>query len=122
MKTKIDWKYDFRQHFNNYCCAKETQDNFCKHNVEQFRELVEGIERGEAWQATTDGGWPRMCWGEVLDVGMYTGWPHHRPIPSFYKHGPLGGEWHPFYSLTGAEPLTVAQLESKQNKARKEEA
>lgn len=58
-------------------------------------------------RVTTDGGWPRCGWGDVLDVGMYDGWPYWKPVPSVYSRGPLGGEWHCFSMLSGAETYNV---------------
>ena len=100
----VDWSYDFRQHdwgpgrggMNPEVTAR---------NEALLRDISEGLERGERWQATTDGGWPRVGWKRVLRVGMYDGWPHWRPVPSVQMSGPLGATWHPFYSLAGAEHL-----------------
>lgn len=70
--------------------------------IRRFREMCEGIARGEKWEATVDGGWPRVGWGEVLDIGMYDGWPYWKPMPSFFLRSWLGGEWHSWHSLTEA--------------------
>ncbi len=98
----IDWAYDFRQHFNNYCGSDAQRDKYCADAVDKLRRLTSGGE----WMATTDGGWPRFGWGKVLEVGMYDGWPWWRPVPSVCIDGPLGGEWHGFYSVTGIEPAS----------------
>ena len=46
--------------------------------------------------------------GEVLDVGMYDGWPYWKPVPSVFTRSALGGgEWHCFAMLTDYEPANV---------------
>jgi hypothetical protein len=76
-----------------------------RQRVTDFRALVDGVECGESWQATTDGGWPRVGWKDVIAVGMYDGWPHWKPTPSFCLAGLFGPEWHPWYALSGAERI-----------------
>lgn len=92
----VDWDYDFAS-------AEDGRMNHVDERVALFREMAGGVERGETWQATTDGGWPRIGWHQVLTVGMYDGWPYWRPVPSFCTCGPLGPEWHSWGTLTGAE-------------------
>lgn len=70
--------------------------------IARFREMSEGIARGETWEATTDGGWPRVGWGKVIDVGMYDGWPYWTPMPSFLLSSHLGGGWHCWRMLSEA--------------------
>lgn len=90
----VDWSYDFRQH------DWSTNKGGMNPEITQSRiDMLRRLETGE-WEATTDGGWPRVGWGKVLKVGMYDGWPHWKPIPSVYINGTLGGSWHPFYSIT----------------------
>lgn len=91
----VDWDYDFNSHGR-----AGHNPEMIPHEVEQLRTLADGIERGERWEATTDGGWPRVGWGDVLQVGMYDGWPYWRPVPSVLKMGPLGPEWHSFLSIS----------------------
>jgi hypothetical protein len=89
----IDWSYDFHQHD----CGNPVRVDEC---VEKLRTLEAGIANGEQWQATTDGGWPRVGWGRVRAVGMYDGWPFWRPTPSVDIDGVFGGEWHYFGAVT----------------------
>ncbi len=70
--------------------------------TEEQRGWLRDLEANtDAYQATTDGGWPRFCWHPVLNVGMYDGWPYWSPGPAVQTLGPLGPEWHWAYSLTG---------------------
>ena len=48
---------------------------------------------------TSDGGWPRVGWGDVLAVRMYDGWPYWQPMPAVLKKGTLGPEWNFFDTL-----------------------
>lgn len=91
----VDWTYDFAGH------CSSNRDYFAR-TLEAFEELARGVVAGERWEATTDGGWPRVGWGAVTQVGMYDGWPYWRPVPSFYLSSWLGGSWHAFSSLSEA--------------------
>lgn len=51
--------------------------------------LREAEGNPSAFEATTDGGWPRVGWGEVLRVVMYDGWPYWRPMPTV-----VTSHWH----------------------------
>lgn len=45
------------------------------------------------------------CYWEVIQVGMYDGWPFWRPIPSYQCKGPLGtGDWHAFTWIRDVQP------------------
>lgn len=98
----IDWTYDFASHFGNYCTSEERRAEICKKSVEQLRMIADAAQRGVKVIATTDGGWPRIGWNEVIDIGMYDGWPYWKPVPSVLLYGPIGAEWRPFSSITGA--------------------
>lgn len=86
----IDWSYNFRQHFDNYCTSDENRDRYCAKAVEMLRQIAEPGE----WQAWVN----HSSWFvDVVFVGMYDGWPYWKPVPSFAVASPLGGvEWHPF--------------------------
>lgn len=92
----VDWSYDFRSHFNNVCSPDPVRDEICKKHVDNLRLLCSGGR----WEATTYGGWPRCGWGEVLQVGMYDGWPYWKPTPSALLSTTLGSEWASFCSIT----------------------
>jgi hypothetical protein len=98
----IDWNYNFLSHFVNYCTSDEKKAEFCKESMEQLRVIEERFKAGLPTLATTYGGWPRCGFGEVLDVGMYDGWPYWRPVPSIcIKDNVLGGgNWHAFSTIT----------------------
>lgn len=101
----VDWSYNFRQHFDNLCTSDAGRDEACARQVAKFREIADAHAEGRALRATTYGGWPRIGYREVLDVGMYDGWPYWRPVPSVLIRGVLGGaEWHPFNTVTDYEP------------------
>lgn len=105
----VDWSYDFRQHFNNYCTSDAGRDEICARSVERFKAIADAVAAGQTVRATTYGGWPRCGFHEVLDVGMYDGWPYWKPVPSVLMRGVLGGaEWHSFCSLTDYEPANAA--------------
>lgn len=93
----VDWSFDFAGH----CGGRHPEDATKK--TEMLRQLSEGGE----WEATTDGGWPRVGWQRVLEVGMYDGWPYWRPVPSVLLTGVLRPEWHSFDSLTDINRLTA---------------
>jgi len=95
----VDWSYDFAAHGWDRS-GGAMNPIILLERVETLRRL----ESGE-WEATTDGGWPRVGWGKVLRVGMYDGWPHWKPVPSVFIGGALNGGWHPWYSITEARSL-----------------
>ena len=97
---EIVWSYDFRQHFNNYGTDAAGRDEICAKSVHRFREIANAFAAGQNVLATTYGGWPRCGYREVLDVGMYDGWPFFVPIPSVLTNAQLGPEWHCFAFLT----------------------
>lgn len=94
----IDWSYDFAQHFTSH------QANRREEALAQALAWLRDLEADpSAYRATTDGGWPRFGWHDVIKVCMYDGWPYWRPVPSVLVAGTLGGEWHCFSMLTGVE-------------------
>lgn len=102
----VDWSYDFRQHFNNYCTTDAGRDEICARSVDRFRAIADAIAAGKRVRATTDGGWPRCGFCEVLDIGMYDGWPYWRPVPSVLMRGAIGGAtWRSFCALTDMESI-----------------
>ncbi len=60
---------------------------------EKTRKALREIEANpEDFEITTDGGWPRIGWGQVFHVGMWDGWPYWRPGPAITMRGVLGTE------------------------------
>jgi len=90
----VDWAYDFAGH--DWDHGGSTNPAVVAESLDRLRTLVDGRDRGETWEATTDGGWPRFGWGQVTAIGMYDGWPYWRPTPSVCIAGRYGGEWASF--------------------------
>lgn len=44
--------------------------------------LRDAEQNPDAFEATTDGGSPKVGWHQVLRVVMYDGWPYWRPTPT----------------------------------------
>lgn len=64
--------------------------------------LREAEKHPEQWEVTTDGGWPRCGWSQVLAVRMYDGYPYWKPTPSVFVSTYLGSTWHPFSMISDA--------------------
>lgn len=92
----FDWKGHARGMSEKH--AAECWDRLLK--LARWWALPEVARSERAFEATSDGGWPRVGWGRVLDVGMYDGWPYWRAVPSVLVAGTLGAEWHCFTSIT----------------------
>lgn len=90
----IDWSYDFTEGEAHYGWEPEA--------IERLRTLDNAFRNGtlDKWEATTDGGWPRVGWGPVYDVGMWDGGPYWKPVPSFLLGSHLGGGWHSWRMLS----------------------
>jgi hypothetical protein len=89
----VDWSYDFTQYGISERC------------VESGKAMLRDLESGGEWEATTDGGWPRVGWHRVIRVGMYDGWPYWKPVPSVQVIGTLGSEWHSWSCLSEIRKL-----------------
>jgi hypothetical protein len=69
---------------------------------DEQRDMLRAIEADpDGHVATTDGGWPKFGYHDVLRVGMYDVWPYWRPGPAMLMMGPLGSEWHWANEITG---------------------
>ena len=104
----VDWSYDFRSHYNINNGNPLAQETYCAEAVERLKQLT----NGEKWEATTDGGWPRCGWGEVVAVVMYDGWPYWRPVPSVGIYGIYGVEWSSFSNVTSIRKASVPNASS----------
>ena len=93
----VDWTFNFHDRDSERCMGT---DNI-QRRVERFKTIEEGDE------VTTDGGWPRVGWGRVIQIGMYDGWPAWSPTPCVLKTGTLGSEWKPWYSITDVRKKEV---------------
>jgi len=95
----VDWNYDFKQHDWEHGGGSNPES--IERRIAMLNVLESQKKYGVAYEATTDGGFPRVGWGKVLEVGMYDGWPFWKPIPSVLIAGFLGSSWHWFGSITG---------------------
>lgn len=94
----VDWDYDFVSH--DWDHEGSSSPDCIKERVSMLRQIETGKH-----EATTDGGCPRVGWGEVITTGMYDGWPFWKPVPSVLINGTLGAEWHWFGSITGVRAI-----------------
>lgn len=96
----LDWSFDFEAFYKPYynCSTLQRHAQMLQRALETLHTLEDHL--GE-YEATTDGGWPRCGWGEVIKVGMYDGWPWWRPVPSVCIRSWTGaGVWCSFASIT----------------------
>lgn len=98
--SDIDWEYDFRSHFNNLCTSDAGKAEACDRQKQLLQTIEQRFLEKRTTLATTYGGWPRIGYHEVIDVGMYDGWPYWKPVPSVCLKGTLGAEWHAFSCIT----------------------
>jgi hypothetical protein len=97
----VDWSFDFTSH--DWGANRGVINPEHSARAKEWLKEIEGAP--QTYQATTDGGWPKVGWKRVVQVGMYDGWPFWKPTPSVQLAGPIGCEWHPWYSLSGYEKL-----------------
>jgi hypothetical protein len=95
----IDWSYDFRSHFASYITP-----DICVARIAWLRRVEHDFRAGVPIRVTNDGGSPRCGIYPVIDVGMYDGWPHWKPVPSICVATHMGSTWYGFYSITNVYP------------------
>jgi len=95
----VDWSYDFEAQGNT---SSDPDRN--KKAAAMLREVEDGLNRGERWMVYAYG-----TEREVLRVGMYDGWPHWKPTPTYLTKTWLGGEEMGWYS-----PVSVRRLEKEE--------
>lgn len=102
----VDWDgFDFEDAMSGmYRCHPRDGARLRQQKIDQFRKLDEAIKRGERYEATTYGGIPRCGWGEVVQIGMYDGWPYWKPYPSVRIANYLG-ETASFTSIVEIRPF-----------------
>ena len=66
--------------------------------------LREAEKNPAAFEATTDGGWPRVGWGKVLSVVMYDGWPYWKPTPTVVSLNWAGARHDAFNAICELRP------------------
>lgn len=71
-----------------------------KRSPEIVAMLREAEQSPHDFAATTDGGWPRVGWGEVLRVVMYDGWPYWQPTPTVVTSHWYGISYNAFNALS----------------------
>jgi hypothetical protein len=95
----IDYGFQFRPHFDCYCTTDEQRDLLCEQKILLLHNIEDGFKRGERVTVATYSDY----YHEVIDVGMYDGWPYWKPVPSVCTLGTLGGcEWHSIFSVSSA--------------------
>ena len=89
---RIDWSYNFWSHFSCYCSNDEVKRGIMERQIANLFECERRFLRGERLQVRNGD-----YWHDVLDVGMYDGWPYWKPVPSVCESTAIGGfEWHQF--------------------------
>lgn len=91
----IDYSYDFRLRYENYCISPENRQQRCDADVSRLHEVENRFKTGELLQVCV-----RDYWHNLIDVGMYDGWPYWSPTPAVFTSGVLGGEWHFWYDIS----------------------
>ena len=117
----IDWSFDFAEFYKPVypaCCNGEELHEKMFQRAMTILRMIE--QEPDKYEATTYGGWPRCCWGDILHVGMYDGWPYWKPIPSVFITNLFAGSWHSFDCITDIRlkgegwPLKIDPKEKEQ--------
>lgn len=83
----IDWSYDFAAW--GWDRGGSGNPTIVPESVETLKTVEAGLARGETWTVVEHGN--RR---EVIQVGMYDGWPYWTPTPFYFLRSSLGGgEW-----------------------------
>ena len=82
----IDWNYNFRPHFDGYCCNEQRKLEFMVAAIENLFQVERLFKKGIQLRVT-EGQFAH----DLLDVGMYDGWPYWKPVPSICIRTVLGG-------------------------------
>lgn len=91
----IDWSYDFTQH--DWGHGGGTNPECVQRGKDTLKKLEDGMKQGKKYKV--------RCYGdyqEVLQVGMYDGWPYWKPVPSVLLKSWMGGEKHDFMIISDA--------------------
>ena len=99
----IDWNYDFYAHGWD-----KKGGSINPQHITDCIGRLRLLEVGE-YEATTDGGWPRIGWGEVLDTDMREQ-RIGEPQPAFLLWGTYGAQWHPWYMLTSIRKKNTKEV------------
>ena len=88
----IDWNYNFWPHFSSYCCDDDRKREFMERQIENLFALERRFFKGELLRVR-EGDY----WHDLIDMGMYDGWPYWKPVPSIFVRSVLGGgTWRQF--------------------------
>ena len=101
ISDEVDWSFPFEENgWDQKGCTNPEHVRACKDRLRKLAENPTGYE------ATTDGGWPRVGWGQVLGVGMASMWPYWRPRPAVILASRMfGATWEDWLSITDIAPL-----------------
>lgn len=91
----IDWGYDFASWGWNR--GGSCNPELIPDAVAALRKVEAAHARGERCRVYLYGNEH-----EVIDVGMYDGWPYWKPTPSVLVKVTLGVEWHSWFSIKAA--------------------
>jgi hypothetical protein len=83
----IDWTFDFEAERST--SSDPNRNAKC---IKMLHEVEDGLARGERWLVSAYG-----VSREVINVGMYDGWPYWKPTPTYLTRSWMGGEpmsWH----------------------------
>lgn len=81
----IDWSYDFAAH--GWDRSGSCNPDLIPESIETLRKVEEGLARGERWMVTE-----HQTHHEVIQVGMYDGWPFWKPTPTYLLKSWCGAE------------------------------
>lgn len=97
----IDWSFDFREFYKDVYPAACNGEKAHEEHFQRAMTILRMLEaEPDKYEATTDGGWPRCCWGNIAHIGMYDGWPYWKPIPSVFIISHIVGDWQGFHNIT----------------------
>lgn len=97
----VDWSFDFSKGFETMCANEERRKESMDLAKANLRTAEEAFRIGKRVRVSCSGNFSY----DVLDVGMYDGWPYWRPTPAVLCSSPLGGagDWQFYYNIMHVE-------------------